>query len=287
VLAVSTSTTTERRRVPLVALWRPPAISITSALRVWQRNATLFRRGWKRFVLPNFLEPVLYLFAIGLGLGLYVGEQIGGIPYIDYIAPGLAASSAMYGAVFELTFNVFVKLRFHKIYDAAITTPVEPEDVALGELLWGVTRSLLYGAAFLAVVIALGHAHTPWAALAPLALPLVGLAMGLIALLVTSRIPGIDLYTYFFNLVIVPLFLFSGIFFPIEQLPGWAQALAWLTPLHHGVELSRALVLTGDLASAGRHALWLVTFSALLFAPTINLMARRIVADDIDGAAGG
>lgn len=263
----------------LAAAWRLPSVSVSSAGRIWLRNAVLFRRGWKRFVLPNFLEPVLYLVAIGLGIGLYVGREIDGVPYIDFLAPGLAASSAMYGAVFELTFNVFVKLRYAKLYDAVITTPLEPDDVAVGELLWAVTRSALYGTAFVAVVAVLGHARAWTALLAPLALPLVGLSMGLIGLIYTTRIVDIALYTYFFNLFIIPLFLFSGIFFPVGVLPAWAQALAWLTPLYHGVEMSRALVLDGDLATAGLEAAWLVGFSLLALPPAINLFRRRLVGD--------
>ncbi len=250
---------------------------------MWRRNAVLFRRGWRRFVLPNFLEPVLYLLAIGIGLGVYVGRQIGGIPYVDFLAPGLAASSAMYGAVFELTFNVFVKLRFHRMYDAVITTPLEPVDVALGELLWAVTRSALYGTSFLLVVAVFGYAHSWWALLAVVGLPLVGLAMGLIALTFTALVRDIDLYTYFFNVFIVPLFLFSGIFFPISQLPSWAQALAWITPLHHGVELTRKLVTHGNVAGALPHAVWLVVFSLLLAPVALTLVARRIATGAPEG----
>lgn len=279
------ATTTIDRGRRVAGLWRRPVATPRRAVRTWQRNATLFKRGWKRFVLPNFLEPVLYLLAIGIGLGAYVRTQIGGIPYVAYIAPGLAAASAMYGAVFELTYNVFVKLRFHRVYDAVITTPLEPADVGLGELMWAVTRSAMYGSVFLVVVIAFGYAASPLAALAFLTLPLVGLAMGLLAMLYTALIRDIELYVYFFNVFIIPLFLFSGIFFPVADLPTWAQVLAWLTPLYHGVEMSRALVLTGDLGLALQHVLWLVGFSALLLPPTLNLFARRLEDGGGEGEA--
>jgi Nod factor-specific ABC transporter NodJ protein len=272
------STTLDRRERHrgVLSLWRPPITSPRRASRTWLRNATLFRRGWKRFVLPNFLEPIFYLLAIGIGLGIYVRDIVPGIPYVEYIAPGLAAASAMYGAVFELTYNVFVKLRFHRVYDAVITTPLEPGDVGLGELMWGVTRSAMYGAVFLSVVVLFGYAHSPLAALAFLLLPLVGLAMGLLALIFTALIRDIELYTYFFNVFIIPLFLFSGIFFPVADLPVWAQAVAWATPLYHGVEMSRALVLTGELTVALAHIGWLLAFSALLLPPALNLFSRRL-----------
>jgi lipooligosaccharide transport system permease protein len=261
----------------VLALLRPPSVSPRRARRMWERDLTLYRRSWKLNVLPNFFEPILYLLSIGLGLGLYIGDRILGVDYVEFIAPGLAAAAAMNGAVFEATFNVFVKLRFAKLYDAVITTPLEPEDVAVGELAWAVTRSFIYGTAFLAVMLVLGFVHSPWALLAPVGLLLTGVAFGLIGLIFTSLIPQIDLFSYFFTLFITPLFLFSGIFFPIARLPAAAQPVAWFTPLHHGVELVRALTLTGDAGLAGLHGLWLLGFSALLYAPAVNLMRRRLV----------
>lgn len=281
------STSLDRTDRPggVLSLWRRPGTSPRRALRTWQRNATLFRRGWKRFVLPNFLEPIFYLLAIGIGLGLYVREIVPGVPYVEYIAPGLAAASAMYGAVFELTYNVFVKLRFHRVYDAVITTPLEPGDVGLGEIMWAVTRSFMYGAVFLSVVVVFGYAHSPLAVLAFLLLPLVGLSMGLLAMIFTALIRDIELYTYFFNVFVIPLFLFSGIFFPVADLPVWARAVAWATPLYHGVEMSRALVLSGELTAALGHVAWLVAFSAVLLPPTLNLFARRLSDGGGEGRA--
>jgi lipooligosaccharide transport system permease protein len=260
----------------LVQLWRPPAIWPIGAVRMWRRDVILYSRSWKRNVLPNFFEPILYLASLGLGLGVYVGTQILDVDYVEYIAPGLAAVAAMNGAVFETTFNVFVKLRFAKLYDAVITTPLEPEDVSLGELLWGLTRALIYGMAFVSVMLVLGYVHSWAIVLAPLAILLIALAFGLIGLIFTSLTPSIDLYSYFFTLFITPLFLFSGIFFPVSRL-GAAEPVAWLSPLFHGGELMRALSLTGDLADAGIHASWLAVFAAILFPPAINLMRRRLV----------
>jgi lipooligosaccharide transport system permease protein len=258
-------------------LLRPPHVSVRAALRVWLRNWIRFRRGALQYVLPNFLEPLLYLLAIGLGIGVYVGNDIAGIPYIEWIAPGLAASSAMYGAAFELTWNTHFKLHYARAYDAIITTPVEPQDIALGELLWGTTRAGIYGTAFISVVAALGYARSWWTLLAPLTLVLVGASMGVIALIYTAIIEQMELFTYFFNLFVIPMFLFSGIFFPVTNLPGWAQPLAWLTPLHHGVEASRALVLSGDPATAAAHSAWMVGMLALLLPLALNLLRRRLV----------
>jgi lipooligosaccharide transport system permease protein len=260
----------------LLRLWHPPSIWFPGMFRMWKRDALLYKRSWKRNVLPNFFEPVLYLLSIGLGLGVYVGAQILGVNYVDYIAPGLAAAAAMNGAVFETTFNVFVKLRFAKLYDAVITTPLEPEDVAAGELLWAVTRSSIYGMAFILVMAVLGYVHSWGVVFTPLAIALIGLSFGLIGLVFTSLTPTIDLFSYFFTLFITPLFLFSGVFFPTSRL-GAAEPIAWFSPLFHAADLMRGLVLTGDLGDAALNALWLLVFCALILPPAINLMRRRLV----------
>ncbi|MDP8970063.1 MAG: ABC transporter permease, partial [Actinomycetota bacterium] len=198
----------------VLQLLRWPNVSPRCAARMWQRNLTLYRRSWTRNVLPSFFEPLLYLLSIGFGLGLYVGDRILGVDYVVFIAPGLAAAAAMNGAVFEVTFHVYFKLRYGRLYDAVITTPLEPEDVAAGELLWAVTRSLIYGTAFLVVMAALGYVASPAALIAPIGFVLVGASFGLVGLIYTTLIPQADLFSYFFTLFVTPLFLFSGIFFP-------------------------------------------------------------------------
>jgi lipooligosaccharide transport system permease protein len=258
-------------------LLRRPAVSTHGAVRLWQRNATLYRRSWMRHALPTIVEPLLYLMAMGLGLGLYIGDRIFGVEYVAFIAPGLIAAAAMQGAIFEVTIGVFVKVRFWRLYDAVITTPLEPQDVALGEALWATTRSTLYGTAFLLVTTVLGYIVSPWAILVPAAAALVGMCFSLIGLIVSARMPAIDLFGYFFSMFVMPLFLFSGIFFPVTDLPAAAQPIAWMTPLHHGVELMRALALTGNPASAAGHALWLVVANVILYAPAVNMLKRRLV----------
>ncbi|MGH8907731.1 MAG: ABC transporter permease [Egibacteraceae bacterium] len=256
-------------------IWPRPAPRQASKMLL--RNVTLYRRSWKLNILPQFFEPLLYLLSIGFGLGLYIGQQVAGVDYVLFIAPGLLAAAAMNGAVFEVTYNVFIRLRFVHLYDAVITTPLEPEDIALGELAWAVIRSLLYGTVFLLVTALLGYVRSPWALAAPLAVALIGLAFATLGMVYTGLVSKIELFTYFFTLFITPLFLFSGIFFPFQNLPAVARWVAWLTPLHHGVETLRALMLTGDVPTAVAHALWLLAFSALLFPPAINLFRRRLI----------
>jgi lipooligosaccharide transport system permease protein len=267
------ATTAPRSRT----LFRVPDARLRSALRLWERNAAIYRRTYKLNIIPNFFEPFFYLLAMGLGLGVYLQRDILGFEYIDYIAPGLAATAAMYGTSFEVTFNCFVKMQFGKIYDAAMATPLTIEDVGLGELLWGTTRALIYGQVFVVIAALFGVVHTPLALLTPVAIALIGLMFSVIGLAFTAIIPLIDYFTYYWTLFITPMFLFSGIFFPVEGLPTWAEVLAWFMPLYHAVNLMRALMLTGDIAAAAAAALWIVGLTALMFVLPLNLLRRRLV----------
>ncbi len=255
---------------------RAPDVRIGAAWRLWQRNAAIYRRTWTLNILPNFFEPLLYLVAMGLGLGIYL-RQIEGIPYLDFIAPGLVAVAAMNGASFEVTYNCFVKMHFGRVYEAVLATPLSVEDVALGELLWGATRSLIYGVVFLAIAAAFGVVHTPLVVLAPVAIGLIGLLFAVMGLAFCAAIPLIDYFTYYWTIFLTPMFLFAGVFFPLDRLPAWVGAVAWFMPLHQGVILMRALMLTGDLAQAASAAAWLVVVTAVLLPLPLSLLRRRLV----------
>lgn len=252
-----------------------PRVSVPHAWRYWLRNAAIFRHTYRLSLLAWFIEPVIYLVAMGLGLGRYL-ESVKGILYIDFIAPGLVALSVMYGATFETTWNAYFKMERGRIYEAAVSTPVGLEDIALGEALWAATRALIYGGAFIVIALPFGVFHSWWGLLAPVGLALSGLMFGLMGLSFTYVIPMIDYLSYYWTLFLTPMFMFSGVFFPLDQLPGWLQGLAWLMPLHHAVELMRALLLTGDLGEAGSAALWIIVVTALLFIVPLNLLRRRL-----------
>lgn len=257
-------------------LLRMPDVRLRSAWRLWQRNASIYSRTWKINILPNFFEPFLFLLAMGLGLGGYLA-RFEGVRYMDFIAPGLAATAAMYGTTFEVTFNCFVKMQFGKVYDAVMSTPLSIEDVGLGELLWGTTRALIYGLAFLGVAAAFGVIHSWHAVFSPAAIALIGMMFSVIGLAFTVVVPMIDYLSYYWTLFITPMFLFSGIFFPLERLPAWVETVAWFTPLYHGVSLMRALLLTGDAAAALLSAGWILVVTGALFVLPLNLLHRRLV----------
>jgi len=254
---------------------RAPRVSFPHAWRYWLRNAAIFKHTYKLSLLAWFIEPVIYLVAMGLGLGRYL-PTVQGIRYIDFIAPGLVALSVMYGSTFETTWNAYFKMERAKIYDSAVSTPVALEDVALGEALWATTRAMIYGGAFMIIALPFGVFHSPWALLSPVALALIGLMFAFLGLTFTYLIRMVDYLSYYWTLFLTPMFMFSGIFFPLEKLPGWVRAMAWFMPLRHAVELMRALILTGDPAAAGRAALWMIALTVVLFPIPLNLLRRRL-----------
>ena len=164
-----------------------------------------------------------------------------------------------------------------KVYDAVLATPLSAEDIALGELLWGTTRALIYGVVFLVIAAAFGVVHTPLVVLAPVAIALIGLMFAVIGLAVTAVIPLIDYYTYYWTMFLTPMFLFSGVFFPLDRLPPWVQTVAWFMPLQQAVVLLRALMLTGRLDEALAAAAWIAVVSAVLLPLPLTLLRRRLV----------
>ncbi len=254
------------------------SVSVPHAASVWRRNAVMYRRTWKSSLLPNFFEPVFYLAALGIGVGSYITEM-GGVPYVEFLAPGLVCVAAMNGASFEVTYNFFVRLTFEKAYDAMLTAPIEPDDVLAGELLWALTRSGIYGGAFLLVTLLFGFAAFPRALLALPVIPLAGLLFGAIGICFSLRIQSIDLYSFYFTLFLTPLFLFSGVFFPLEErLSAFWLGVAELLPLVHPVRLARD-IFQGTLSWL---AVWDLTYmlgiSALLLGWARRAVRARLTA---------
>jgi lipooligosaccharide transport system permease protein len=200
----------------------------------------MYRRTWKLNLLPNFFEPVFYLASIGIGVGAYV-SRMDGLSYVEFLAPGLVCVAAMNGASFEVTYNVWVRMNYEKIYEAMLTTPLEPDDVLAGELLWAMTRVGIYGGSFFLVVALFGLAPLPGALLAIPVIPLAGLLFSALGLTFTLHIASLDLFSFYFTLFLTPLFLFSDVFFPLqERLSGAWLAVAELLPLLHPVRLARS-----------------------------------------------
>ena len=252
-------------------------MSLRLALQVWRRDLRVFSKVWRGALLPQFFDPLFYLLSLGFGLGTYLAS-INGVPYKEFIAPGLCASAVMWAATFETTWNVFFRMEETRLYDAVISTPVEVEDVVIGEQLWAATRALIYGATFLLVITLFGFVSSPWALLIPPVLFLGGLCFAGIGLAFTSLIPKMDYYTFYYTLLITPMFLFGGIFFPYDQLPDWAQAVAWCTPLYHLVDAARELAMGPDALAVAGDVVWLAVVTAALVQVPMRAMRRRLVA---------
>lgn len=245
------------------------------AWRVFWRNFVVFRKTWLTNIMFNFLEPLLYLAAMGYGMGHYI-PAIQGMSYPQFLAPGLVASSAMWATASECTYDSFVRMKFQKTYHAIVATPVSLEEVVVGEMLFGTFKSVLYGTVILVVIFLVGLVQSPAALLVPAVLVLCGLVYAELGMIWTGLVPKIDTFSYFFTLIITPMFLFSGIFFPLDALPAFIQRLAWLIPLYHVVELIRSLVMGNLSAVLLVHIAWLMVFMAIFFYPPIYLLRRRL-----------
>lgn len=215
--------------------------------RVWQRNWLVYKRLWHRSLAFGFLQPVLFLTAMGIGIGALLTpaslEAFGGVPYIDWLGPGLLAAMAMQTATFESTYPIMNKIMWGRNYEAMLSTPLGIRSIVLGELAWTAFRIGSLAAVFLVVLAVFGIVRTPLAILAiPVAI-LIGTAFAACLIAFTATQKNDVGFSAIFRFVINPLFLFSGTFFPLTNLPEPLRAVAWATPLFHGVELIRGSIL--------------------------------------------
>jgi len=211
--------------------------------RVTERNATVYWRLWYMFV-SGFFEPLFYLLSIGIGVGELVGGvEVGGrtVDYESFVAPGMMATAAMNGAVFDATFSVFFKLKFMKIYESMVATPLSTTDIVVGELFWSMFRCGVYGAVFLVTAALLGYVESWWAVLSIPAALLIGFAFAAAGIALTSFLRGWRDFD-FINVALMPLFLFSATFYPLSVYPRALEIVVQLSPLYHGVTLIRGLM---------------------------------------------
>lgn len=258
-----------------------PAISASILtlgwLPVWQRNFRVWMKLAGPAILGNFGEPLLYLLALGYGLGGFVGEMQN-MHYIVFLASGIVCSSAMITASFEGMYSAYTRMDVQKTWDAMLATPLDVSDIVIGEAVWAATKSLISSAAILIVAGLLG-AVEDWQAI--LALPVVlltGLCFAGLALVVTAFATNYDFFLYYNTLILTPLLLFSGVFFPLEQMPAVIQWLALLFPLTHAVNLVRPLVTGTLLIQPLLHLLVLVGYTLGALALAVVLIRRRLTA---------
>lgn len=258
----------------------PPTLGKVRARYVLERNVLVYRRLWL-VVVSGLVEPLFYLFSIGVGISKLVPDITGPggqpVEYTAFVAPALLAASAMNGAVFESTMNIFYKLKWAKTYDGMLAAPLNVWDIAIGEITWSQIRGGLYAGTFLLVALVMGLLQSWWAILALPAALLIGLAFGAAGFATTTFMKSwqdFDLIT----LVTMPLFLFSATFYPLDVYPPVLQAIAQLSPLFHGVEIIRALTLGVVDASILIHVGFLVAMTMVGLAITGRRLERLLKA---------
>lgn len=246
-------------------------------LTVWQRNMQVFQRFIWSNMLTGLVEPLVFLFGMGFGVGQFVTE-VQGLSYSAFIAPGIIASSGMFSASFENTFGTYIRMVFQKTFDAITATPVSLDEVVMGEMLYGATKATVSSTTILIAILLFRLVpDVHWTAvLIPLVAFLSGLLFSAVAAMIAAWVDNIDNFNYYITLGLTPMFIFSGIFFPIDSLPAYAQQIAWFTPLMHAVKLCRGLVL-GQLDQLWGSLLWLLVVTLLLLPWPILLMRRRLV----------
>ncbi len=252
-------------------------LSPAASLRYWRRNAVVGRRTLFTTLTPRFVEAIAYLAVMGLGLGTYL-TTVNGVDYVQFIAPGVCASTVMFGAIIETTYNAFVRIHVRRVFEAAIATPLSVEDVVVGEYLWATTRALAYGLVFLVVMVGFGLVHSPWALAAVPVMALGGLMFAVIGMVYTAFVGNIEHFNIFYTGVLTPMFLFGGIFFPFDRLPQWAQVVGWCLPLSHFVEAMRDLTLGAPGAMTLAHVGVMAAVTAVLFALPLARLDRRLRA---------
>lgn len=210
------------------------------SLTVFYRNLAVWLRYYKPSLIGNILEPLLYLAALGFGIGKFI-HHIDGITYVEYIVPGIIASSSMYAAAFESTFGAYTRMVTNGIYEAILLTPVSIEDIVLGEVLWGTAKAFISGTAVLIIGAIFGWIMTPLALLILVIILLNGLMFSSLSLLITSFSPSYDFFSYYFTIAISTMFLFSGVFYPVSSLPHFVKYFVYIMPLYYTVSVIRLL----------------------------------------------
>jgi lipooligosaccharide transport system permease protein len=245
--------------------------------RVWQRNRDAFLRLWKTEIWPPFVESILTLMAFGYGIGLYVQQQVDGMSYLQFIAPGMVMAAVLFPASFDCMFGTYIRMKLEKLFDAIVATPISLEEVVSAEIMWSTTRAGFTGSCVMLVLGVLGLLPTWWVLLVPLVALLTAFMLSSMAIIVTSLVPSINAFNYYITLGVIPMQLFSGVFFPVSRLPENVAWLVYVSPLYPAVQLTRRLFngqVTFDLLG---YVVWLLALSFVAYGLAIGLMRRRLI----------
>ncbi|SEA81871.1 ABC transporter permease [Paraburkholderia sartisoli] len=245
-------------------------------IAVWRRNYLVWRKLAVASIFGNLADPMIYLFGLGLGLGLMVGH-VDGVSYIAFLAAGTVASSVMMSASFESMYSGFSRMHVQRTWEAIMHTPLTLGDIVLGEVIWAASKSVLSGAAIMLVAGVLGYASFPSMLIALPVIVLTGLAFASLAMIVTAVAPSYDFFMFYQTLALTPMMLLSGVFFPVAQLPAIARQVTLLLPLAHAVDLIRPAMLGRPLDNAALHVGVLAAYVIVPFILASVLFRRRMM----------
>jgi lipooligosaccharide transport system permease protein len=259
----------------LIKTLGPPLLSLRF-VPVWRRNLLVWRKLAIASVLGNLADPLIYVLGLGYGLGSILPE-VGGVSYVTFLAAGMVCSSTMNTASFEAMYSAFSRMHVQRTWDAIMNAPINLDDVVLAELVWAASKSMLSGLAILVVIWALGLSSSPLSFWVLALTPLIGLTFGALGLAMTALAWNYDFFMYYFTLVMTPMMMLSGVFFPVEQLPVPFQAVASVLPLSHAVDLARPLLLGRVPAQIPLHLAVLLAYAAAGFYAATVLFRRRLL----------
>ncbi len=245
---------------------------------VWYRHMRVYTKNLVSNGLPPFVEPLLFLFGIGIGLGKYIDRPMEGMAYIEFLGTGLLVTAAMYTSAFECTFGTFIRLEFDKVYDGMLAAPITVNNLIVGEIIWAGTKGLFFSFAVVCILTLFGIIRLPQSLLTPLVGLLTGVMFAAMSLLVTSFVKNINHFNFYHTGFLSPMFFFSGVVFPVSSLPAPMRVFAEIVPLTHTVRLVRAICtdryhagLLGDVA-------YIVVFVAVFGTLAVRRLRTRLVS---------
>ncbi len=245
---------------------------------VWYRHMRVYTKNLVSNGLPPFLEPLLFLAGIGIGLGRYITQSMDGMSYITFLGTGLLVTTAMFTSAFECTYGTFIRLEFEKVYDGMLAAPITVNNLIVGEILWAGTKGFFFSFAVLCILTPFGIVHLPHSLLAPVVGLLTGLMFASMSLLVTSFVKTINHFNFYMTGFISPMFFFSGVVFPISNLPRPLQVMAEVVPLTHAVRLVRAACVNSYGVSLLADLAYVLVFVAIVGTLAVRRLRTRLVS---------
>ena len=244
---------------------------------VWYRHMRVYTKHIFSNGLPPFLEPLIFLTAVGLGLGRYISQPMEGLAYAEFLGTGLLVTTAMFTSAFECSFGTFIRLEFQKVYDGMLAAPITVNNLIIGEIIWAATKGLFFSFAVLCILTIFGIVSLPYSLLGPLVGFVTAIMFATLSLLITSFVKTINHFNFYFTGFISPMFFFSGVVFPISNLPAFIRPIAEIIPLTHSVRIARAVCTNNYKPILLLDLLYIVVFIIVVGYFAIRRLKKRLV----------